>query len=180
MIRVSVAKIFLYSSLVYTLAGCFGGGPDQDLNEYIDETLRRPGTVTLNFETIETPKSFVYSSEAQRLRDPFDRPVSELRDLIVNTGEAVRPDPNRVKEVLEEFNFAQLSMKGTYRDSNNTLWALINDGDGRIQAVKEGNYMGKNDGKIVSLTNTQVNVIEIVPDGADGWLQRPQSLKLEE
>ena len=171
-------KLLCITSVLLPLGGCFGGGNQDDLSDFINETKRRPKGEIEPIPSVRPYQAYAY--DAQRLRDPFDRPVSELQNLVLGTGETVAPDLNRPREVLEEYNFASLSMKGTFRDRDQTLWALINDGDGNIHPVREGNYLGKNHGRIVSTTNTQVNVIEIVPDGVDGWLQRPRSLKLEE
>ncbi len=171
-------RIITAAAIFGVMLGCAGGANDSDLTEFIDDTKRRPKGEIEPIPSFRPYQAFTY--DAQRLRDPFNRPVSELQNLIIGTGEAVAPDPNRPKEVLEEFNFASLSMKGTIRDVKGVLWALINDDQGNIHYVREGNYMGKNHGKIVAATNTQVSVIEIVPDGVNGWQQRPRSLKLEE
>lgn len=160
------------------LNACLGGTSDADLTDFINETKRRPPGEIEPIPPFATYQPFVY--DAQRIRDPFERPVSEIQNIVVGTGEAVQPDLTRPREPLEEVNFAELSMQGTYRDAGNTLWAIINNGRGQVIPVREGNYMGKNHGRIVSLSNSQVNVIEIVPDGVDGWLQRPKSLKLEQ
>jgi len=171
-------SLFVAAMVLLLLSGCLGGSNDRDLDDFINETMRRPKGEIEPIPAFRPYQAFSY--DAQRLRDPFNRPVSELQNLIVGSGEAVKPDLNRPREVLEEYNFASLSMKGTFRDSKQTLWALINDGDGVVHPVREGNYLGKNHGRIVSTTPTQINVIEIVPDGNDGWSQRPRSLKLEE
>jgi type IV pilus assembly protein PilP len=160
------------------LSACVGGGNDSDLTDFINETKRRPKGEIEPIPSFRPYQPFAY--EAQRLRDPFERPVSELQNLVLGSRESVKPDPNRPREVLEEFDFAELSMKGTFRDRANVLWALINDGQGNIHPVREGNYLGKHHGRIVTTATTQVNIIEIVPDGVDGWLQRPRSLKLDD
>ena len=54
------------------------------------------------------------------------------------------------------------------------------DGEGGVHRVRVGNYLGKNHGKIVSATETSVEVIEIVPSGVGGWLERPRTIKLTE
>lgn len=173
-------KVFYYFSALSLLviSGCFGGANDSDITDFINETKRRPKGEIEPIPSFRPYQPFAY--DAQRLRDPFEQPVSEIQDIVVGTGESVEPDPNRPREPLEEVNFAELSMQGTYRDGGNILWAIINNGQGQVIPVREGNYMGKNHGRIVSLSSNQVNVIEIVPDGVEGWLQRPRSLKLEQ
>jgi len=38
--------------------------------------------------------------------------------------------------------------------------------------------MGRNHGRIVAIKNDRINLIEIVPDGHGGWLERPRTLAL--
>jgi type IV pilus assembly protein PilP len=60
------------------------------------------------------------------------------------------------------------------------LWVLIDDGEEGIHRVREGNYLGRNHGKIVEISESYVSVIEIVSTGVEGWIERPRTLKLSE
>jgi len=44
--------------------------------------------------------------------------------------------------------------------------------------VRIGDYLGRNYGRIESISENQVNLIEIVPSGSGGWVERPQTLTL--
>jgi len=70
-------------------------------------------------------------------------------------------------------------MVGTLEQSA-TMWALIKDGEGSIHRVKTGNYMGKNYGKILAITEHQVDILEIVPNGMGAFIERPASIALSE
>jgi type IV pilus assembly protein PilP len=63
------------------------------------------------------------------------------------------------------------------RDGN--YQALIEDAVGVVHRVSVGNYLGRNHGRIESITDTQVSLIEIVPSGNGGWVERPQTLTLQ-
>jgi type IV pilus assembly protein PilP len=52
--------------------------------------------------------------------------------------------------------------------------------DSTIHRVKPGNYIGQNYGKITSISESEVSVTEIVPDGIGGWTERQASLALSE
>ena len=52
--------------------------------------------------------------------------------------------------------------------------------DGLVHRVLPGNFIGQNDGKIVGITGTRISVIEIVPDGLGGYIERPAALALTE
>ena len=59
-------------------------------------------------------------------------------------------------------------------------WSLIDDGAGQIHRVTVGNYVGRNHGRIVQVTENRTDVIEIIPDGEGGWVERPRTLSLKE
>ncbi len=160
-----------------TATGCGGIPEHQDLKDYIAETKRRPAGQIEPLPTFRPYQSFTYSVAA--LRSPFERPVEEKRPVLVSGNSNIKPDLTREKEYLESFSIASLKMVGTL-EKDSVLWALIDDGEGAIHRVTAGNYMGKNHGRIVSASNTELDVIEIVPDGLDGWVERPRVLKLEE
>ena len=121
-------------------------------------------------------ESFTYS--AQSLRAPFDKPLP-VGEQVVKADANVKPDLLRAREFLERFNFEQLSMVGTL-SQDNSMWALVNDGEGGVHRVRVGNYLGKDHGRIVETTETSIAVEEIVPNGTGGWIQRPRTIKLAE
>ena len=89
------------------------------------------------------------------------------------------PDPNRTPEFLESFPLDTLRMVGTLSQGE-YLWALIRTPDSTIQRVSEGNYMGQNYGKVVQVSDGDIKLTEIVPDGYGGWRERASSVALSE
>ena len=166
--------VIVLASLV---AGCGGNNRHQDLTDYMEETRRRPAGQIEPLPPFVPYESFSYS--AMSLRSPFEPPVDNIEQLRLGKQTDVKPDPNREKEFLENFNIASLKMVGTLQQ-HGVLWALVNDGEGGIHRVKEGNFLGRNHGRIVGTSVNQIDIIEIVPDGADGWVERPQVLQLAE
>ncbi|MCT2530084.1 pilus assembly protein PilP [SAR92 clade bacterium H921] len=109
------------------------------------------------------------------MRSPFVPPMVMIGDERV-TGNAVsEPNHSRPKEALELFNYSALSMVGSLAKGDR-IWALIDDGNGRIHRVSTGNYLGRNFGKIIGIDNIELDVLEIVPDGKRGWVSRPRTL----
>lgn len=117
--------------------------------------------------------SFGYA--AQQLRSPF-LPDSLALELKVMAGKRVQPDLARPPQFLEQFPLEALVMKGTLKNANGALYGLIQAPEGGVVRVEKGNYMGKNYGRIVDITQSQITVIEIVPDGRDGFVERPRNL----
>ncbi|MNP76837.1 Pilus assembly protein, PilP [compost metagenome] len=56
-------------------------------------------------------------------------------------------------------------------------YALLR-GAGAVHRLKVGDYLGRNEGRVVSVSETRVEVVELVPDGQGAWLERPHSLSL--
>lgn len=159
------------------LTGCGGFSENNDLVDYIEETKRRPAGQIDPLPPFVPYQSFTYS--AMTLRAPFDPPIDEVQQMVLGKRSGVEPNLNREKEYLEEFNIASLSMVGTL-ERNGVMWALIDDGDGGIHRVTKGNFLGKNHGAIIVSSARQLEVIEIVPDGVGGWVERPQVLQIVE
>jgi type IV pilus assembly protein PilP len=157
------------------LAGCSAGFDDV---QYQMEAIKQKPRGRIDPPPEFTPMP-TYTYAAHQLRSPFAPPSAVNQDLIQPT-KAVEPDMNRPQEYLERFSLEALRLKGTLRRPDGPLFALIEDSNGGVQRVTEGNYLGKNQGRIVEITPTQVSIIEIVPDGRDGWVERPRSLTLSE
>jgi type IV pilus assembly protein PilP len=161
--------------LTGVLAACSRGNNFQDLQVFVDEVKARPGAEVEPVPVFEAYEAFTYG--AASLRSPFDVPV------VIQPGEGgqpaqnVQPDLERTKEVLENYALAELQMVGMLERSG-TYIALIKDAQGEVHRVMVGNHMGRNHGRVVSISATQLDLSEIVPSGAGGWVERPQSLTL--
>lgn len=159
--------------LALLLSGCSSSSDQQDLKDFMAEAKRRPQGQIDPLPPFQVYQPFTYA--AMTLRSPFERPAPIEKET--KGGRTVEPDLTREKEYLENFNIVNLNMVGTLI-KNGKLWALIDDGQGKVTPVTIGNYMGKNFGKIVSADKTQLEVMEIVADGSSGWVERPRVIKL--
>lgn len=122
----------------------------------------------------ELVEDFVYSASAQR--SPFLPPSLVNVQGPATSIDGVRPDINRVKEPLEQYELSQLVFRGVVISPEGQQYALVQRPDGSVASVRVGNYLGLNDGRIVEITPTQINLIEIVPDSRAGFVEKPQSL----
>lgn len=159
-----------------TLVGCSFGDDHADLRAYVEQVKATPQGAIEPLPPLRTYDAYVYNVTA--MRSPFDAPV-EVKEIIQSSDPQVKPDFGREKEYLETFALDSLAMVGTLQKEGR-FWALVKDGVGGINRVTVGNYLGKDHGKIVSASPTQIDLIEIVSDGLGGWLQRPRTLKLSE
>lgn len=91
----------------------------------------------------------------------------------------VRPNPNRPKEYLEQFPLDGLKLVGEVA-AGGQEYALILDPNGLVTRVTVGSYLGQNNGRIVAITPTGIEISEIVPNGTGGYVRRPASLSLSQ
>lgn len=172
-VRNKFAAFSVFSVLL--LAGC--SASFEDVQSQMEAIRQKPrGKVDPPPEFNPMP-TFTYA--AHQLRSPFAPPVS-AEQLQISSGKKVEPDLTRPQEYLERFNLEALRLRGTLQKPGGPLFALIEDSNGGVQRVKVGNYIGKNQGRVVEISPNQVAIVEIVPDGRDGWVERPRSLTLSE
>lgn len=159
------------------MVGCSQSGDHADLRRFIDAEKARPAGRIDPIPTYPPYENFIYSAVSKR--SPFDKPIDIQRRVYVQGDSAVKPDFTRTKEHLEGFDVGSLVMVGTLKRGE-MLWALLRDANGEIHRVSKGNYVGNNHGKIMSVENTKIELVEIVSDGLDGWVERPRLLALAE
>ncbi|WP_020410314.1 pilus assembly protein PilP [Hahella ganghwensis] len=178
MLRLSIFLVL--AALFIPLSGCSTGSGFEDLEAYVKEVKARPKKRIEPLPEFKAYEAFSYS--AANRRSPFTPPqVVQLASLDQKPKSNVKPDFNRPQELLESFAIGNMAMVGTIiKQDDSRLFALVSDGDGGIHRVREGNYMGKNHGKVVSVTESQIELIEIVSDGQGGWFERPRTMGLRE
>ena len=160
--------------LCVLLTAC-GSDGYQDIDSFMAETKAKPAGHIKPIPPFQAHRSFAYS--ASGLRSPFEKPLDVSEITRIQTRSNVTPDENRTKEYLEQFSLDSLNMVGTLEQAG-TLWALLLDQEGSVHRVTQGNYLGRNHGRIVETTDTYVGVLEVVSNGVDGWMERPRTIKL--
>ncbi|WP_456375247.1 pilus assembly protein PilP [Thiolapillus sp.] len=169
-------KYLVPSLMILLLAGC-ASRDMSDLRSYVEEVKNRPPTPIEPIPQIKQSETYLYAGSEGR--NPFV-PTEDVSDaMVADTGTGPRPDPNRRKEELESYPLDSLRMVGTL-DQNQAVWALVQSPDGTIHRVKAGNYLGQNDGRIISIEEEKINVVELIPNSGGGYLERQASLTLGE
>jgi type IV pilus assembly protein PilP len=156
---------------VLSLSGC--SSDMEELQQQVTEIKNRPGERIEPLPEIKPYEAFAYN--ASTLRSPFV-PSAPARNDVAN---GVRPDVKRPREFLEQFSLDTMRMVGTLQLQGRN-YGLVQGKDGLVHRVLPGNFMGQNDGRIVGITSTRISIIEIVPDGLGGYIERPAALALTE
>lgn len=163
--------------LIMLITGCGTANEMQDLEQFLEETRNSQRGRVEPLPQFKPFETFQYA--AAQIRDPFARWQDEAAEdkRMTNNATGPKPDFDRRKELLEKFPLDALKMVGTLaKDGEN--WAIIRAPDSMIYRVKEGNYLGQNYGKITLLADEKIAVMELVPDGVGGWLEREAALLL--
>ena len=168
--RVRFKVLLLAAALGMLLSACTSD--TKEVEAWVAEVRARPAPPLDPLPVMKQFETFEYSAEG--LRDPFAVPVPD-RD----SGSGLRPDPNRRKEALEAFPLDGLNMVGTI-GGGGSLIGLVLAPDRVTYRVRPGNYVGQNDVRITAVHEDRIEMVELVPDGAGGWLERQARIALED
>ncbi len=170
-----IAKALLVLLGVWLLAGCGAGDEFADIKQFMDEIDAKPKGRIEPLPEFQPYQAFAYS--AGDLRSPFEPPVEVKPVDPSKKSPDVKPDFDRIKQYLEQFNMSQLAMVGTLSQGS-AFYGLVRDVRGGVHRVKPGDYMGTDHGRIVAIDETAIEMIEIVADGTGGWVERERTVSL--
>lgn len=145
-------------------------GEAPNLVEWIAKVRAQPAPPLEPVPVIKPFETFQFDGAG--IRDPFDA------DAVVQNSGGLRPDSNRRRQPLEAFPMDSLDMVGTL-GAGAGLVALVMGPDKVTYRVVRGNYLGQSDGRVVAVYQDRIELIELVSDGAGGWLERPATIMLE-
>ena len=150
---------------------------NDDLDEYINKVKARDGGRIDPLPEITPYEFFAYAADVEKFRSPFvpDTPQANAN----GAGRGPRPDADRSPEFLEGFPLDTLRMVGTL-DISATMYALVQTSDGLIHRVVPGNFMGQNDGRITAITESEIDMVEIISDGIGGYIERDAAISLSD
>ncbi|WP_144823791.1 pilus assembly protein PilP [Marinobacter piscensis] len=172
-------KAWLGFCLVSLLTACSQGNGYSDLDKFMADTRAKPRGHVEPLPEFSAYEAFSYSAADRRA--PFEPPMDvQLTMVDQKPVSDVEPNLDRPRQVLENFDLKNLGMVGTLQGAGGNLFALIRDNSGGVHRVRTGNYMGQNYGRVIGISEARVELIEIVPDGRGGWVERPRSLTLNE
>ena len=170
--RTNTMRLLLLLTSLLVLGGCTRG--TSDLHRWVAQEKAKKGAPLPPLPVIKTFESFEYKDQA--LRDPFAPSPNENAN---KASSGPRPDQNRPRQPLESFALDSLKMVGTIGQGG-TMEALIKDPGGVIHPVHVNDYMGQNYGRITDIAEDHVDLVELVPNGSGGWMERKASMALDE
>lgn len=166
----NLGLLFVFVAMV----GCSSQRYD-DLDSYIEDVKRKTKGRIEPLPEVKTYEAYTY--QAHDLRDPFTPYEEEPSEELAQPG--ISPDTQRKRESLEAFPLDSLGYVG-HLEKDGVLWGLVSAPDKSVYRVQVGNFMGKNFGEIISISETAILLKEIIPNGSGGWVEREASLALTE
>lgn len=163
-----------FLTAAFVLSAC--GSGNSDLQQYIDEVKSRPGRRIEPLPPIRPAPTYVY--DAGTRRSPFV-PDAPQNVAAANPNSVDGPDQDRPREFLEQFPLDSLRMVGSL-EMNQVMAGLVQATDGLVHRVTVGNHLGQNYGRVTSISDSQIELVEIIPDGLGSYIQRPASIGLSD
>lgn len=158
---------------ILVLSGC----QQTDLDELKKEIQHKKDTaipIEPQVPILDNDEVYVYSSIGSK--SPFRNTITEIKTSKKTLTE-IKPDLERVKSELENYNLENFAMMGTIITANeDNLSAILKISSGKIFIVKNGDYLGKNNGVIKNITTNKIELIEIIPNGSYRWVERPATI----
>ncbi len=166
------------------LSGC-GQSSMRELEIYAQEVTARPGSGIATLPEFKQTPVYIYLSGTQEdAKSPFilfyeERPLAQagVETVQLNPEWAHEIGEDRNRQELEIFELDSLRMVGSL-EQEGKQWGIILDPDRIIHRVEVGNYMGKNIGKIISLNESELELRELVQDGAGRLEERVVTMSL--
>lgn len=162
------------------LAGC-GPSGEEELRQWLTE---QRASAKPQVTPLVEPKQFNPEPyNAQDITDPFDslKLLQAIRRDSAQTStnaSLIAKENNRRKEALESFPLDAMTMVGSMTKEAAPT-AILKIGT-LLYPVKVGAYIGQNYGKITKITETEVQLREVVQDATGEWVERIATLDLQE
>lgn len=167
--------------LLVTVTGCTASGEDEALRQWMAEqrAAAKPQVTPITEPKRFEPQDYIADTGIE----PFN-PLKLLQVLRrdtesqVSNAALIAPELARRREPLEAYPLDTMAMVGSL-NKKGVPTALVKV-DKLLYQVRIGNYLGQNYGKITGISETSIQLREIVQDATGDWIERPTTLELQE
>jgi type IV pilus assembly protein PilP len=177
MISPRITHLIICSTLLIGMAGCGDGGV-QEVKQWMEETRQQ---TKVSIPKLSEPKKFTPFAYADKDSiDPFNpnKLAVAFAKMQSKSTSALAPDLDRRREPLESYPLDSLKMVGTLQKPG-LSYALIL-ADKTVYQAKVGNYVGQNFGMVTQISETDVELKEVIQDASGEWVERKAKLELQE
>jgi len=163
-------KTVFACTLVVTFSACNQNNVS-DLQAYVTEVKAKPQSSIEPLPNVLSYASYAYDDTD--LRNPFIPLTTPPIDDITLCTEI-----NRARDALEDIPLEALTLVGSL-EQDGVRWGLIRTQDGTIYRRKPNDYIGKDNGHITQITETSMELLELIPQGS-GCVKKTTILTLKE
>jgi len=115
-----------------------------------------------------------------KLRDPFESYLTVLEKQSKQRRDAKRSrDSDRAPEPLEAFDLGALKLVAVMQMGGKHV-AMVEDHEGKGYVVRKGSYIGRDNGRVVNITERNVEIVEDEFNVVGEIVQRKAVLTLNE
>ena len=163
-------------ALLIALSGCGDVGVTE-IKEWMNDVRAH---TKVSIPPLSPPKTFTpFAYAGKGAVDPYNpTKLAVAFAKLQSNSTGLKPDLDRRREPLENYPIDTLKMVGTLQKPG-LSYALI-EADRTVYQVKVGNYMGQNFGLVTRISETAVDLKEIVQDASGEWVERKAKLELQE
>lgn len=158
------------------LSGC--GQQHEDLREWM---AQQRASMHPRIKPIEPPKPFIPAVYDPTIgTDPFSTTKLEVgvRQEVQQLNPLLQAELARPKQPLEAYSLDQIQMVGSVKIKGQQ-YALLKAGN-LLYRAHVGEYAGQHFGKIIKITDSEVDLRELVQDATGDWVEHPATLQLQE
>ncbi len=134
-----------------------------------------------HIKPIEPPKPFIPATYDPAVgTDPFSAAKLEVgvKQEVQQLNPLLQAELARPKQPLEAYSLDQIQMVGTVKVKGQQ-YALLKAGN-LLYRAHVGEYAGQHFGKITKITDSEVDLRELVQDATGDWVEHPATLQLQE
>ncbi len=165
---------------VFLLVGGCADSDKQDLQRWMSEQRAqvRPTVPPISEPKKFTPQAYTEGSSFEPFNiQKLTQALRRDNNQVVNSA-LIAPELSRRKESLEAFPLDTMAMVGTLSQKGVPV-ALVS-ADKLLYQVRVGNHLGLNYGRVTKITETELDLREIVQDASGEWVERMATLQLQE
>jgi len=168
-------RLFCMAAISLLLSGCLVQGTD-DLRSFVAEAKAKQGAPVEPLPRMPEVEVYAYTAVERGLRSPFLS--GDVEQQQSDAGDGIRPDISRPREELEQYPLDSLRMVGILAQDGVTYGLVQSQKDRMVFRVRQGNYMGMNDGRISGIFQDRIELIEIIHGSQGGYVERRASIAL--
>lgn len=168
-------RFFYLAAFTLLLSGCLVQGAD-DLRKFVAEAKEKQGAPVEPSPKMPQVEVYTYTAAERGVRSPFLS--GDVEQQQSDSGDGIRPDISRSREELERYPLDSLRMVGILAQDGVTYGLVQSQKDRMVFRVRQGNYMGMNDGRISGIFQDRIELIEIIHGSQGGYVERQASIAL--